>query len=567
MDAKNRPVGGQVERELLWRAMRDNKDLWIETAWHIRQPRGRPRTPKLWPAQKELLTWYDQAPSSYVDGAQKYVSLKARQLGWTTITTAYAGHTMVFQEYMPWLIVSHNEDYAKKNLAMLKIGFNLLPEWIADRVGEVRATTERIELVSNGSTVESIPATGSSGRGDAIAGLIWDEGAYAPDAEGLYAALEPLTYWKLFLLSTANGMGNMFHTTYEGAKYGESEWAAKFIPWDQRPDRDETWRDRKARDPLYRSQPWLLYQEYPSNDVEAFARSGRTPISGELIDEYDWDDPVERMVWTPNGFEEPADSDDVESFPVVLDIWERPTVERDEQWGYALRPPNYVIFWDVAEGLVGGDASAVAVYNANTRECVARVQTNFPAEDLPEVVEWIGYWYHTALLAVERNNHGWGVLQILDRQLSYPRLYTMPSIASRKRSHSQTLGWHTNTATKPKMVSDFARELRNHTIFPRDPTLRYELRTFVQDEQGRYGASEGNHDDVVIAHMGAVQVMEEVHRFPVVWRDDEFNRVTTMDEIDAIADGLYDDVPYHADEIGGVPHTEGKRASFWVTPV
>lgn len=550
MDAKNRTVGQAVEREALWRVYRGNRRAFIENNWQIKQPRGAPRLMKLWPAQVRLIDWYDS------DEIEQHISLKGRQLGWTTTTTAWIFHSMFFEEFTNWLFVSQTQGDAVRNLNMVKFGYARLPEWIKERGPNYTVQNTEFFTFDNGSGIESIPSTGGSGRGDAVAGVMWDEAAYAPDPEGQWAALDSLSYWKTIVLSTANGYGNWFQQTYADSEEPGSEWHSMFIPWHERPGRDQAWYDKQVR--KNRNTPWIVHQEHPRNPQEAFAKSGRNPIDFDLIEEYDWQEPVAAYEWMGEEFRL---LDNVyEEVPLRLDVWEEPTVERHETLGYALRKPNYVIFADLAEGLADGDFTAITVYDANRQTCVARIETHYHIEQIAEVLAALGYRYHTALLAVERNQHGWGVLHYLNTVLNYPRLYTMPRIANRQMGKQDVLGWHTNTATKPKMVRDYARAMRDHSVDPRDPRLRAQLMTFVQDDNGRYGASAGNHDDVVIAHFGALQVIEDAGRFPVIWRDTE-NGPLTMAQFDAMAFG--DGRPKGMDIIGGQGR-QSSRPSFEV---
>jgi len=80
-------------------------------------------------------------------------------------------------------------------------------------------------------------------------------------------------------LSTAKGSGNFFHETYTWAKQGYNRFKALFWPWNAAHERDEAWyADKKANMP-----DWQLHQEYPSNDVEAFIRSGRTVFDVDVL--------------------------------------------------------------------------------------------------------------------------------------------------------------------------------------------------------------------------------------------------------------------------------------------
>lgn len=520
-------LDNKVAQELAWRYAEKDIELFLEKAWKISQPGAPPAPLKAWAAQKEVLKAYD--------ANERVLSLKSRQIGWTTITTAYVGHDILFNSFRPWLFVSRTGGAAIKNLGMVANGLRRLPRWMQERVkfDEWKINQDMIET-AHGSWVESIAATGGTGRGEAVYGVMWDEAAFAEAAEGMYAALEPLTYGKFFVLSTANGMGNWFHSKWVDSNLPGSIWEPVFYGWDARVNRDDKWYEHKKRD--YRGQPWLFFQEYPSTPEEAFAKSGRAAIDSELLDEYEWAETWERIGWDGTGFTQPLDQYDEEHY-LVVDVYERPTIDRHPVHEYALRAPNYVIFCDVAQGLEHGDYTAIVVYNANTGACAARVRTHYNLEGIPEVLEWLGRWYHNALVAVEREYQGFFVNHTLARVLAYPRVYRMAQLNKRQTTErTDVYGWSTNMSTKPKMVNDALRFLRDHEVDPRDPWFRSECSTFVVDEKGKYGASGGNHDDVVMAHLGAMQLLTEVDRFPVMWRDEK-STVITMDEFDELAFG------------------------------
>ncbi len=536
--------------------------------WTIKTPGQKPRIIKTWPAQEQIIETYAARDRRGEPKHDQIVSLKARQLGWTTITTAYAFWTAYFNEYLPWLFVSQNEGYAIKNLGMVSFGYARLPSWFRKRGPSLERNTSEVIEFGNGSWIESIPATGSSGRGDAVWGVMWDEAAFAPDPAAMFGALEPLCYGQMILLSTANGMGNLFHDVWLDSEIKGSPWKGHFFPWAARPERDDAWYMRQAR--KYKGQSWLLHQEYPRDPVEAFAKSGRVVIDFDLLSEFVWDDPPIALGWDfgEKGFLEEVDWSVREDEPILLEVWERPTVFRDGS-GRTVQPPNYTIAADIAEGLVHGDATYITVYDSNTRRTVAKVRTNYSADEIPDVLDWLGRWYFNALIGVERNNHGWGIIHALTRYKRYPRLYRMEQIAKVvKGDRTQTFGWHTNSGTKPKMVQDFVREMRAKTVDPRDPTLRFELSTFVQHDNGSYAANPPHHDDGVMSHMINLQMMNDIGQYPIMWRDDAINVAPTMGELDkmiAEADGQFlkpVDEPIGRSEF----EDAGTVASFWVAP-
>jgi hypothetical protein len=100
----------------------------------------------------------------------------------------------------------------------------------------------------------------------------------------------------------------------------------------------------------------------------------------------------------------------------------------------------------------------------------------------------LGKEYNTALLAVERNNHGYGVLACL-RTLEYPRVFVQKGQD----------GWLTSAISRPAMIENLAAVLVEEPGRFRSPRLLNECRTFVRYADGSTGAAAGTHDDCVMA--------------------------------------------------------------------
>jgi hypothetical protein len=247
------------------------------------------------------------------------------------------------------------------------------------------------------------------------------------------------------------------------------------------------------------------------------------------MNQQDWRPPEARWRWLPFQREfvlmEEHEQDDV-----CLRLWEAPTVERDEQ-NRVVRHPNYVIFCDTAEGLEHGDYNAISVFNANTMEEVAAMETRYPVEYMGEVLEELAAQYYNALVVVERNNTGLVVVTYLSKEVGYPRLFRMPEYGQRKYSkRSERYGWATTQTTKPKMIHDFTRALRDNKLILHNERFRIQMQTFVRDGKGGYNATAGNHDDALIATLGAYQGVLDVGQYPTIFHDDE-NFVATWGDV------------------------------------
>ena len=104
-----------------------------------------------------------------------------------------------------------------------------------------------------------------------------------------------------------------------------------------------------------------------------------------------------------------------------------------------------------------------------------------------------------ASIAVERNNHGAGVLAYLDGVERYPRVWSQNGVA----------GWLTTAGNKPSMVSRMGALLVESPWIFSSNRLLAECRTFVSYPGGRTGAANGAHDDCLMAMAVAQGVRAE----------------------------------------------------------
>ena len=170
-----------------------------------------------------------------------------------------------------------------------------------------------------------------------------------------------------------------------------------------------------------------------------------------------------------------------------LEVWQRP-VEGHE----------YAIGGDVAEGLEHGDFSAGFVLDRNTLEHVALWHGHIDADLFGDELANLGYWYNTASLAPEANNHGLTTITRL-KQLGYPNIYR-PTVFGQESEREQVrLGWLTTSASKPLAIGYLSPMIREMQMRTQSRRFIEEALSFVRDEKGKMGAVKGKWDDVVMS--------------------------------------------------------------------
>lgn len=188
----------------------------------------------LYPYQKEILSWLIAGKSGLV--------LKSRRVGASTVVALWLGHKVNFSRGINALLLSRNEDAAKKLLNKVKFSllnlkkhtsdeFSLAEDasWMANNINSnqqllsVNWQDDNGNVVST-SEVASLTTTSQAGRGDSATFVFIDEMAFLQDQEGASRSARLTTtrggHW--LAVSTPNGVGNSFHSLCMRAERGEN---------------------------------------------------------------------------------------------------------------------------------------------------------------------------------------------------------------------------------------------------------------------------------------------------------------------------------------------------------
>ena len=328
----------------------------------------------------------------------------------------------------------------------------------------------------------------------------------------------------VFVESTANGVSGIFYEMWKGAVDGTNGYIPVFLPWfiqseyretppakfERTPDEQDLvdkfglddaqlfWRRRKvAQNGLD-----LFQQEYPSTPEEAFLTSGR-PV-------FNTQDLHKRIDQTP---------DLQQRLALESEEWvEHP---RGELLVYKLHDPGetYYIGADVSMGVRGGDWSVAQIFDSKKRQ-VAKFRSQVHPDYFAEVLAAMGYFYNTAKIIVESNNHGILTCTRLGKDYAYPNFYT--EIVYDKLSDRETvkLGFQTTVKTKPLIIDQLRASLRQGEIELNDKNTLRELMTYIVNENGGMEAEHGCFDDEVMSlalvnhiHEGKFTPVESTNEF------------------------------------------------------
>jgi len=192
----------------------------------------------------ELYPFQEKALRELCDNNYNII-LKSRQMGITTLTSAYSLWMMIFHPDKNILCISIKQETSKEIVTRVRFANNNLPSWLKLQCVEDNRLSLRLK---NGSQIKAVSSSGDAGRSSALSLLIIDEAAFIDNIEEIWLSAQYTlsTGGKAIILSTPNGVGNFFHKTWMKAAADENEFNTINLPWYLHPERDQHWRDKQT---------------------------------------------------------------------------------------------------------------------------------------------------------------------------------------------------------------------------------------------------------------------------------------------------------------------------------
>lgn len=255
----------ELRAEMLFRIYARDEIAFLEDVWAIATPASGKQLFKLRDSQRYALNHFETNRYS--------LTLKARQIGWSTLVAAHAFYSAFFGDAREIIFLSRGEREATQLMTKVKYGFKHLPQWLLDKGPNVRADHQQRMMFDNGSSIVSMPSASDPARGSTAWLVVVDEWGFLPNAEEAWSSIEPVADigGRIIGLSTANGVGNFFHQLWVDAENGHNNFQTMFFPWSANEDRDADWYESKRAS----MSEWQLAQEYPTSVNDAFIKSGR----------------------------------------------------------------------------------------------------------------------------------------------------------------------------------------------------------------------------------------------------------------------------------------------------
>ncbi len=418
---------------------------------------------------------------------RRNIVLKARQMGVTTYVAARFFIQTITRPGTMTVQVAHDQESAEEIFKIVHRFWENLPEALK-RGALLRSRANVRQMVFPRLDSEYCVATAAdvnAGRGITIHNLHCSEVArWLRDPQEALASLRAAVPGDgdVVLESTPNGAGGVFYEEWQHAD--ESGYTRHFFPWWY----DDEYRERTGVvrvEPLTPEEEALVQRVGLSREQIAWRRTNRAQLRGLAAQEYA-EDPVScfrtsgecvfELDAIERAFQLQADASASRENGNLI-IWFEPRPGR-----------QYVIGVDPAGGGTDGDYACAQVIDRQTAMQCAELHGHYSPRELAAKVMGLGRMYNDALLVVERNNHGHGVLANL-RATGYQRIF---------RDGDQD-GWLTSAVTRPAMVENLAAVLSLKPQLFHSTRLLSEFRTFIRRPDGGSGSASGSHDDCVMA--------------------------------------------------------------------
>jgi hypothetical protein len=477
--------------------------------------------------------------------AVRLIILKSRRMGCSTIIQGLFTHRACTRLNFSGLTVADELDNSKYLHEMSSRMYDGIPSALKPRA-EINQRGREMKF-SNGSSLSTETAQSpDAGRSTARMALHLSEVAFWPYTSKTLLALRqvvPETFGSFIILeSTANGVGDHFHSEWQQAVDGDNDYVPLFYGWNEFPGNRRTvpavlldgegrleliddgyeveLREDDVDDEQIYWRRWsiknnaggdllLFQQEYPYTADEAFIVSGR-PFFGQSIKSFKPVDPI--RIGDLNGdCKRGSPISFIDDANGYLKIYEIPQPST-----------RYVIFADPSGILTDDqynafdkkaeahDFCAITVVNCRTGAIAATYRRRIDNDLFGYEIFKVGRLYNRGIVAVEvTGGYGLQPLSILNKKLNYENLYYRQNWDDTSHKWTRSLGWMTTKQTKALMLDALKETLRDTPHKLKDKMLKSEMLKYIIHSNATVGAAPGYNDDMVMSAAGGLLLAQE----------------------------------------------------------
>lgn len=466
--------------------------------------------------------YYDVIKKMHKEGKPiRIIILKARQMGFSTVTEAILFKKTATKFNVNSGIVAHKEDSTTNLFEMSKLFYENLPK----EMKPARKKSNAKEIVFNNvygtglnSRIKCMTAGGLGvGRSDTFINLhlselaFW-EGDKKKTLIGLLQAVPNTPDSVVIIESTANGY-EYFKELWDKAVAGENEFYPLFVGWNELKEYQMPYtgfeitqeeKDLQKNFNLTLEQlTWrrwcinnncggdidVFKQEYPITPEEAFLSTGSCYFDKDIIinriQELREKEPILRGLFLCD-----YDGLKISNIKLKKDNKGELKIYKKPEPG---RP--YVLGGDTAGE--GSDFFTAHVIDNITGEQVATLKIKCEELEYVKQVYCLGKYYNNALIGLENNFSTYPTNKLVE--LSYPKLYIREKEDSSVDRYITSYGFKTTSITRPLILAMLQEIVTNETDKINDLDTLQEMLVFIKNKNGRAEAELGYHDDLVMA--------------------------------------------------------------------
>lgn len=470
----------------------------------------------LYPIQEELLR--------FMADEKRAIVLASRQTGKSTCYTIFVLWLCIFFPEKKVLIAANKSNTATELVGRIRLAYEHLPNWI--KPGVTTWNKQEVEF-TNLSSFKGASTSSDSARGTSCNVLILDEFSFIPFnvANAFFTSVYPIISSsknsKVIIVSTPNGVGNLYHTLWEEAndkiKKSKDGWQPFRMDWWDVPNRDEEWKEIQIKS---------IGQERFNQE---FGNSFLASSFKKLIQE----ETIEKLRIFQNDHKDTGLGVDISGTNKSFEF-----VRYHEYDNHR----TYLMSSDVGEG-VGSDSATAYVWDVtdmtNIIMCAKYSDSRTTPSELAYVLYKIALCYGSPFIAIESNGIGRSTLDMMFDVYQYENFVRMDKnnqigIRSHVQIKSKACVWAQEFFTTPET---------NIIIY--DEEMIKEMDAFIKKDTAVhtvYEAMKGKHDDHIISLIWALWVLcpdNVEHYFNVV----EYMSTGIDRVLPKIMTSLFDDTP------------------------
>lgn len=467
------------------------------------------------PAQVRYIEAVEKNPWLYV--------LKARQLGLTTVIAARNFWKALLLPNHRVLVMAHTHEASENIFKIYRRFYDNLPQALQF---ETTAANVREIAFYHGGLVKVTSASSGSARGSTYNSIHCSEFAFYKDITSTIASAFQTASddAQIVMETTANGINEAHKMWFE-----ESGYDKLFIAWTD--DVNYKTSAKPANIPAV----LLDYQRDHGLTDEQFNWAVRTYY---VKCASDWNIFRQEYPLTPDqAFVTSGARFFTQVFPHVKSFC-----------GYRqyAKPIDYRIYSigvDTAAGGPNGDYSAFCTLDVTQKGKPEIVSTFYeqvrPAAFSEKVLAEAKKY--GALVTVESNSYGLSVLEhLLQREWAY--LYRRTKYDKLADRWTESLGFNTSLSTRSLLLSRLQEYIGNSWLGVKDDRLKYEMNTFIFNDNGKPEAASGKHDDMIFATALALIGMDQIDQVEQIRQAERPHNVRAMLQFELSTGKVYSGV-------------------------